>query len=64
MMLALLLYVVAVGQTSEVGVAPRSQCHDFVSVRAEFVLLAGFGGDPVAVELHQVVRGRYQPPFG
>lgn len=27
-------------------------------------LSAGFGGDPVAVELHEVVGGRDQPPFG
>ena len=60
---ALSLLAVAVGQTDGARVVPRNQCDEFVSVCAECSLLAGFGGDPVAVELEQVVRGRHQPPF-
>jgi hypothetical protein len=41
-----------------------AKCDDFVPVRAEFGFSAGFGGDPVAVELQEVVRGGDQPPFG
>jgi hypothetical protein len=56
--------MVAVGQPSAVWVVPRSHCGGFAMVWSEAGVSAGFGGDPVAVELHQVVGRGDQPPFG
>ena len=63
-LLSTLLVAVAVGQTCDGSLASWGDVLGLRRVVRCAGLSGGFGGNPVAVELHEVVGGGDQTPFG